>query len=123
MAAAGGAAFWHQTIEHATQRGNGQAALVELDKENAPGLAADQRAQLLDGLDLDFVLGLAVELVGLPVKQVVFPVVHMHRPAQLVVQVLHQGGDGMDVAQIVGQGVERYRAVVLHRWAGSYFFS
>ena len=67
-------------------------------------MAADQGAQLLDGLDLDFVLGLQVELVGLPVKEVVFPVVHIHGPAQLVVQVVHQGGNGMNLAQFVGQG-------------------
>ncbi|WP_139313354.1 hypothetical protein [Rhodoferax antarcticus] len=102
VAATGRTAFWHQTVEHAAQRGNGQAAFVELYKENTPGLAADQGAQLFDGFDLDFVLGLEVELVGLPVKEVVFPVLHIDGPAQLVVQVVHQGWNGMNLAQFVG---------------------
>jgi hypothetical protein len=50
------------------------------------------------------VLGLEIELLGLPVVNGVFPVVHVHGPAQLVVQVLHQRGNGVDVANFSACG-------------------
>ncbi|MFO1262701.1 MAG: hypothetical protein U1E84_05065 [Rhodoferax sp.] len=84
VAATSSPTLGHQAVEHTAQRGNGQATFVELHKKNTPGLAADQWTQLLDGFDLDFMLSLEIELVRFPIKEVVFPVIHVHGPVQLV---------------------------------------
>lgn len=79
-------------------------------------MAADQGAQLLDGLDLDYVFGLEVDFLRLPVKEIDLPVLHVNGSAQLVVQVLHQIGDGMDLAQFVVQRVCRRVGSGCHGW-------
>ena len=106
MAATGCTAFGHQAVEHAAQCSNGQATFVELHKEDSPRLAADQRAQLFDGLNLDDVFGLEVDFLRLPVKEVDLPIIHVNRPTQLLMQLLHQLVHGVDLAQFVGYGVK-----------------
>jgi hypothetical protein len=100
------AALDGQAIEHAAQHHDGELALVKVHKEDAPGLVRDQRLELLDGIDGDLVLGLEVEFLGLPVVNGIFPVIHAHGPAQFLVEVLDQGGDGVNAAEFFSLGIE-----------------
>ena len=106
MAAALDPALDGQAIEHAAQHHDGQLALVKVHKKDAPGLVRHQRFELLDGVDGDMVLGLEVQLLGLPVVNGIFPIVHVHGPVQLFLEVLDQRGNGVNAAEFFSLGVE-----------------
>ena len=73
--------------EDAAQRDHGQALRLELDEEDAPGLARYERAQAFDLLDLGRVLRVNAELLGGVVEGQLFEVGRVDRPAQLVAEV------------------------------------
>jgi hypothetical protein len=63
---------------------------------------------LLDGVDGDLMLGLEVELFGLPVEYSVFPILHADGPAEFFIQVFDKGGDGVDLAEFFGLRVRQW---------------
>ncbi|MDP1612931.1 MAG: hypothetical protein Q8M11_17900 [Sulfuritalea sp.] len=85
-----GAALDRQAVEHPAQDDDGQALALELDEEDAPGLAAAQRPQLLDAADGDTVLVVQEQFVGVPVEEGVVDILDVHRPVQFGVEIAHQ---------------------------------
>ena len=85
--------------EDATQRHHGQALRLELDEENAPGLARHERAQTLDLLDLGRVLRVDPQLVRGVLEGQLLEVVRVDRPAQLVAEVSHKLVEAADFGE------------------------
>ena len=101
-----GALLERHLAEDAAQRHHGQALRLELDEEDAPGLARHERAQALDLLDLGRVLRVDPELLRGVLEGQLLEVVRVDRPAQLVAQVgdeLVEAADAGEAFAVVGR--------------------
>ena len=85
--------------EDAAQRHHGQALRLELDEEDAPGLARHERAQAFDLLDLGRVLRVDPELLRGVLEGQLFEVVRVDRPAKLVAEVGHELVEAADAGE------------------------
>ena len=94
-----GALLERYLAEDAAQRHHGQALRLELDEEDAPGLARYERAQALDLLDLGRVLRVDAELLWGVVEGQLLEVVRVDRPAQLVAKVGHELVEASDAGE------------------------
>ena len=87
-----GALLERHLAQDAAQRHDGQTLRLELDEEDAPGLARRERTQALDLLDLGRVLRVDPELVRGVLEGQLFEVDRVDRPAQFVSQVRLRAG-------------------------------
>ncbi len=97
----------HQLAEDAAQGDNRQALGLELDEEDAPGLAGHQRAKLLDAVDLGGGLGVEAQFFRLIIEREVVEVLGVDGPIEPVAEILHQGRERLDLPEffaMVGHG-------------------
>ena len=109
-----GALLERHLAQDATQRHHGQTLWLELDEEDAPGLARRERAQALDLLNLGCVFRVDAELLGGVFEGQLFKVVRVDRPIQFVTQVSDELVEATDVCEafaVVGRHRFRPRSV------------
>ena len=101
-----GALFERHLAEDAAKRHHRQALRLELDEEDAPGLARHERAQALDLLDLGRVLRVDPEFLRGVLEGQLLEVVRIDRPAEPVAQVgdeLVEAADAGEAFALVGR--------------------
>ncbi len=105
----GGPALRDEFAQDAPEDDHGKLLLFEADPEDAPGLAGDERAELLDLPDFDGMLGVEAEFLRAVLEGEVVHIVRVNWPVEFIPQVLDQGGEGLDGAELVEVGLEWHR--------------
>ena len=101
-----GALFERHLAEDAAKRHHRQALRLELDEEDAPGLARHERAQAFDLLDLGRVLRVDPEFLRGVLEGQLLEVVRVDRPVELVAEVGHElveAADAGEALAVVGR--------------------
>ena len=81
-------------------RYHGQAFRLELDEEDAPGLARHERAQALDLLNLGRVLRVDAKLLRGVLEGQLLEVVRDDRPIELIAEVDDELGEAADACEV-----------------------
>jgi hypothetical protein len=92
--------FDDEVGEDAAQHNDREFFAVELDEENAPLLVRVEGAELADGFYLGGVFRSQAEFFGFVVKNEVFKIIPLERPAEFVLEVADELVEGSDVAEI-----------------------
>lgn len=106
----GSAGLRDEVAQDAAEDDHGELLLFEADPEDAPRLAGDERTELLDLPSFDGVLGVEAEFLGGVLEGEFVHIIRVNGPIELIPQILDQGREGLNGAELVGVGLRGHRS-------------